>query len=396
MMTRCLLLATLLLGFTTPGLARQDTPSRNALASKTLKQGDVGPAVEVLQRMLNARGKPAPGLGVDGDFGPATHEALVRFQESHGLKTTGLTDPETWKALGPPPPPEPEPPAPEVVNAQEPAKQPADALDGPPFTTSKAWAVADGKTGELIAGQRADVPLDMASTTKIMTAYVVLQAVKADPKLLEETVTFTRRADRTPGSTSGVREGESLPLGELLYGLLLPSGNDASVALGEHVGSRFQPARGDDSEDSLSRFIAEMNRQAEALSLKETHFANTHGLTAEGHRTSARDLATLAAQCLQDPLFARIVSTSRHGCTLKGPEESTRNVVWENTNNLLGIEGYTGVKTGTTSAAGACLVASGRRGDTSRIIVILGAASSSGRYVDARNLFRWAWQQANP
>ncbi|HEU5118312.1 MAG TPA: D-alanyl-D-alanine carboxypeptidase, partial [Isosphaeraceae bacterium] len=199
----------------------------------------------------------------------------------------------------------------------------------------------------------------------------------------------------TAGSTSGVREGESLPLGELMYGLLLPSGNDASVALGEHVGSRFEPAEGSET-DSLSRFIAEMNREAEALGLKETHFANTHGLTAEGHHTSARDLASLAAKCLQDPLFAKVVSTSRRGCTLRGPDKSTRNVVWENTNNLLGIEGYTGVKTGTTSAAGACLVASGERGDTSRIVVILGASSSPGRYVDARNLFRWAWQQVNP
>ncbi len=136
-----------------------------------------------------------------------------------------------------------------------------------------------------------------------------------------------------------------------------------------------------------------MNRQAEALELKETHFANTHGLTAEGHHTSARDLARLAAKCLQDPLFCEVVSTSRRGCTLTDSEGKTRNVVWENTNHLLGIEGYTGVKTGTTSAAGACLVASGEREGVLRIVVILGASSSKGRYVDARNLFRWAWMQ---
>jgi D-alanyl-D-alanine carboxypeptidase (penicillin-binding protein 5/6) len=348
--------------------------------------------VEALQRLLNARLRPSPGLGVDGDFGAATHGALVRFQESHGLKATGTTDPETWKALGPLPPPEPEPPAPEVVNAAKPAKRPADSLDGPPFTTSKAWAVADGETGALIAGHRADEPLDMASTTKIMTAYVVLKAAKAEPTLLGESVTFSRRADRTPGSTSGVREGESLPLRELMYGLLLPSGNDASVALGEHVGGRFEPAEGGDSEDGLARFVAEMNREAGRLGLKETHFANTHGLTAPGHHTSARDLAKLAAKCLDDPIFAEVVGTQKHGCRLSGPEGTGRNVVWQNTNNLLAIEGYTGVKTGTTGAAGACLVASGERDGTARIVVILGASSSDGRYVDARNLFRWAWR----
>jgi D-alanyl-D-alanine carboxypeptidase (penicillin-binding protein 5/6) len=223
---------------------------------------------------------------------------------------------------------------------------------------------------------------------------VVLLAARNDPKLMDETVTFSRRADRTPGSTSGVREGESVPLRELVYGLLLPSGNDASVALGEHVGSRFEAAKEGGSDDSLSRFIAEMNRQAEALGLKETHYANTHGLTARGHHTSARDLAKLAATCLKDPFFAKVVSTSKRGCTLRGPEGKARNVVWENTNRLLGTEGYTGVKTGTTTAAGACLVAAGEREGESRIVVILGASSADGRYVDARNLFRWAWRRA--
>lgn len=396
MMTRRVLMLVLLVGSASTGFAWQDASRLDVLASKTLKQGDSGPAVEVLQRMLNARMEPSPDLGVDGDFGPVTHRALVRFQELKGLKATGSTDPETWKALGPLPPRMPEPPAPEVVNASQPAKEPADSLDGPPFTSAKAWVIADGETGEVIEGYQAEKALDMASTTKIMTAYVVLQAARKDPMLMgdDETVTFSRRADRTPGSTSGVRKGESLPLSELMYGLLLPSGNDASVALGEHLGSRFEPEKEGGSGNSLERFIAEMNRQAESLGLEETHYENTHGLTAKGHHTSARDLARLAATCLKDPVFAKVVSTSKRGCKLSGPEGRTRNVVWENTNRLLGIEGYTGVKTGTTSAAGACLVASGEREGESRIVVILGASSADGRYVDARNLFRRAWRKA--
>ena len=91
------------------------------------------------------------------------------------------------------------------------------------------------------------------------------------------------------------------------------------------------------------------------------------------------------------PDFARVVATPRHGCTLVDGEGRARNVVWTNTNRLLEIEGYDGVKTGTTTAAGACLVASGRRGDDHLIVVVLGAGSSDARYADARNLFRWGW-----
>jgi D-alanyl-D-alanine carboxypeptidase (penicillin-binding protein 5/6) len=185
-----------------------------------------------------------------------------------------------------------------------------------------------------------------------------------------------------------VKAGESLPLGELLYGLLLPSGNDASVALGEHIGRKIAMESPD---DPLDRFVAEMNRTAQALGLKESHFANTHGLTAPGHQASARDLARLASIALKDPGFAKVVATPTRGCALTDANGQRRNVVWTNTNKLLSTEGYHGVKTGTTSAAGNCLVASGRLGEDELIVVVLGGSSADGRYADARNLFRWAW-----
>ncbi len=273
-------------------------------------------------------------------------------------------------------------------------RQPADPIDGPPYTTVKAWAIADGRTGEVLWGHREKEALEPASTTKIMTALVVTRLMAADPKVGEEMVTFSRRADRTIGSSAEVREGERLPVRELLYGLLLPSGNDAAVAFAEHFGGRLKPAPdAPKADDAFARFIAEMNRVAGELGLRETHFENPNGLPAPTHRSSARDLARLARLALADPTLASVVSTRKHAGTLVDGGGKTREVVWTNTNRLLDVDGYDGVKTGTTQAAGTCLVASGRRGDDHLIVVVLGGSSSpDSRYPDTRNLFRWAWQ----
>ena len=287
---------------------------------------------------------------------------------------------------------QPEVPAPEVVNAETPKKRPADPLDGPPFVTARTWAIADGRTGEVLWGHDEAKQVDIASTTKIMTAFVILGLAAKEPAVLDETVTFSKRADQTIGSSSEVQEGEQLPVRELLYGLLLPSGNDAAVALGEHFGGRLiTAADASTGADPLPRFIAEMNRVAVTLHLRETHFVNPNGLPAPGHQSSARDLAKLTHHALALPTFAKYVSTTKHGSTLLGPNGRRRNVVWTNTNRLLDAAGYDGVKTGTTRAAGECLVASGRRNGDHVIVVILGASSTEARYADARNLFRYAW-----
>ncbi|MHB1562362.1 MAG: D-alanyl-D-alanine carboxypeptidase family protein [Isosphaeraceae bacterium] len=286
-------------------------------------------------------------------------------------------------------------PPPEVVNAETFTREPADALDGPPFTTVKAWAIADGATGEVLWGRREKDILEMASTTKIMTALIVVRLMAKDPKVGDEMVTFSRRADETIGSSSEVREGEQLPVRELLYGLLLPSGNDASVAFAEHFGGSLEPSvKGAKNEQSLDRFVAEMNRVAQELGLHETHFENPNGLPAPGHHSSARDLCRLAAHAMRQPAFAAVVGTRRHGCAVVARDGKRRNVAWTNTNHLLEVEGYDGIKTGTTRAAGTCLVASGHRGADHLIVVVLGGSSSpDSRYPDARNLFRWAWQK---
>lgn len=357
-----------------------------------LKLGAQGPLVEGLQRTLNARMNPSPRLSVDGDYGPATEAAVVAFQRSRGLEPNGIVGPETWAALGP------------IVEAAEeptadstevPARAPPEALDGPPIVTCKAWAIADGRTGEVLWESQGDQPLDHASTTKIMTAYLVLRYAAEHPEALGETIEFSRRADETIGSSAEIRAGERVVVRDLMYGLLLPSGNDASVALAEHFGSRLSPAGGDAPEtgDSYDRFVAEMNAEARRLGLTTTHYDNPHGLTTHTHKSSARDLLTLTRAAMELAQFREIVNTPRYECVVEGPEGYRRRIVWRNTNRLLGIEGYRGVKTGTTTAAGACLVSHGVRDDRPLFVAVLGSSSNDSRYADTRNLFRWAWSQ---
>jgi len=360
---------------------------------KHLKSGDRGPLVENLQRTLNARLKPSPKLSIDGDYGPNTRKAVLQFQRLNRLPASGTVDTATWKALGVLITRDATVPSPQVINRQKLSRATADSLTGPPFVTCKAWAIADANTGKILWGHEANKSLDMASTTKIMTAYLVLKEAQENPATLEETVTFSARADNTRGSTAGIRMGESLPVKELLYGLMLPSGNDASVALAEHFGGRLRSTRKSRTVPSYDQFIVRMNQAAEQLAMAKTRFANPHGLTAEGHQTTASDLIRLAHQAMQLPTFRNYVATRQHGCTLTDQSGVQRNVIWKNTNRLLAIEGYLGVKTGTTTAAGACLVSCAQRGNRQLLMVVLGASSSDARYTDSRNLYRWAWQQ---
>jgi D-alanyl-D-alanine carboxypeptidase (penicillin-binding protein 5/6) len=362
-----------------------------------LRVGATGELVQALQRTLNASSQPSPDLSVDGDFGPGTEAAVKKFQAARGLEATGVVGPETFKALGTLIFADAPQPSPAEINAEKLAVQPREPLTGPPLTTCKAWIIADAKTGKTLYGQKESDKLDFASTTKMMTAYIVCELAKADPKVLAEELTFSETADKTSGSTADVRAGEKLPVGELMYGLLLPSGNDAAQALAEHLGPRFQEpgAKGQEpgTKSAAASFMAEMNRNAAELGMQDTHYENPHGLPARGHQSTCRDLATLARAAMANPLFRQFVSTRQHGSKVTGPGGYERNIVWKNTNQLLGIEGYLGVKTGTTTAAGACLVAWGERDGRELIVVVLGSTSGDARYVDSRNLFRWAWSQ---
>jgi D-alanyl-D-alanine carboxypeptidase (penicillin-binding protein 5/6) len=360
--------------------------------SGPLAQGSHGTIVEMLQRTLNQRLQPPPQLSVDGDFGPATAGAVRVFQTTVGLEATGVADAETLRRLGPlvdedvvlPP---------EQINSARLPVRPADPLRGPPWTTCRGWCLLDASTGTVLGGHDARRPLDIASTTKLMTAWVILNHAADYPEVLDEVVTMSERADKVVGSTSAVRAGEQLTVREALYGLLLPSGNDMSVALAEHFGHRLAGPATSMDEDPVPLFVDAMNSEATRLQMNSTQFRNPHGLSADGHRSTCFDLAILARTAWQNPLLRQYVRTRQRGAIVTGAAGYQRNLIWKNTNRLLQIAGYDGIKTGTTSRAGACLISTAERDGQRLILVVLGSASSQSRYIDSRNLYRWGWQQ---
>jgi len=334
-----------------------------------------------VQRTLNAR-LTGSALGVDGEFGPATVAAVKRLQRQANLPETGAVDAMTWRTLG------------TLVAAGSteasdvPARPPTVADDpaGPPHVTCAAWAVADAATGEVLAAHEPDMPRSPASIVKVMTALVVLDDAAGRPGGLDELVVVSDRAGTETGSSAQLRPGDSTTVRELLLGLMLPSGNDAAVALAEHVGRRLGPG------EPFVAFVAAMNSRAAALGLTKTTYANPHGKTAAGAGSTARDTAALVCAAMQSKPFREIVATREYIATLANAAGYRREVIWRNTNRLLSVEGYHGVKTGTTHAAGCCLAAPGERGGREVVVVVLGYTSSDARYVDARNLFRHAWQ----
>jgi D-alanyl-D-alanine carboxypeptidase (penicillin-binding protein 5/6) len=347
-----------------------------ARGPEPLAEGAAGDLVAELQRTLSAR-LEGSALVPDGEFGPATAAAVKRFQGQARIPDTGTVDAATWRALGP------------LVAAEAAAELPPRAAPddpaAPPAVTCAAWVVADAATGDVLFSHEADLPRSPASIVKVMTGLLVLEAAAARPGALDETLVVSDRAGTETGSSAGLRPGDSAPVRDLLYGLMLPSGNDAAVALAEHVGRRLGPG------DPLAEFVAAMNRRAAALGLTATAYANPHGKTAPGAGSTARDTARLVHEARRLDLFREIVATRQRTATLANAAGYRREVVWRNTNRLLGIDGYDGVKTGTTHAAGCCLAAHGERGGRGIIVVVLGSTSTESRYADIRNLFRHAW-----
>jgi serine-type D-Ala-D-Ala carboxypeptidase (penicillin-binding protein 5/6) len=242
---------------------------------------------------------------------------------------------------------------------------------GEPDVAARAWALTDLRSGDHLAGEDASKKLSIASTTKIMEAIVVLE--NAD---LGEEVTVSGEAASyaTPAfSNVGLLPGDILSVKELLMAALISSGDDAAYALAEDAGV----------EAGVNEFVGEMNDQAETLGLKNTHFENPVGLDEKGHYSSAADLATMARAAMRYPEFRKIVSTEY--ASVYTPD---REIPLASTNELLSsYRAATGVKTGTTPAAGESLVTSAAKGDESYVCVILdsreerfGASARTLRY----------------
>jgi serine-type D-Ala-D-Ala carboxypeptidase (penicillin-binding protein 5/6) len=228
---------------------------------------------------------------------------------------------------------------------------------GEPHVAARAWVLTDLRSGDVLAGENASRKLPIASTTKIMEALVVLE----NGDLGEEaTVSRDAASYATPAySNVGLLPGDTLSVRGLLVAALVSSGDDAAYALAEHVGG------GDKA--GVSRFVEMMNEKAETLGLQNTHFENPVGLDEKGHYSSAGDLATMARVAMQQPEFRDIVSTEY--ASIYTPD---REIPLTSTNELLFSYGpATGIKTGTTPAAGESLVSSAAIADESYVCVIL-------------------------
>lgn len=241
---------------------------------------------------------------------------------------------------------------------------------GTPSVTAEAAVLLDIRTGQILFDKNARQRRPPASTTKIMTALLALEGGD-----LRQVVTVSPGAASVGEASLDLRAGEKLTLEELIYGALLRSGNDACVAIAEHIGG------------TESNFVLLMNQKAKMLGAEDTSFKNTNGLPAAGHYTTARDLAVLTRYALSNPSFQKIVST--RGKLIGGQEERYLN----NTNRLLwGYAWADGVKTGTTNEAGGCLVASATKDGRQLISVVL---HSDNRWRDSIKLLDYGFEAYN-
>ena len=239
-----------------------------------------------------------------------------------------------------------------------------------PKIFSKAAVIYDRTTGKIIWGKNENEKRAMASTTKIMTAIVIIE--KAN---LKDIVTISKKAANTGGSVLHINTGDKISVNDLLYGLLLRSGNDTAVALAEHVGG------------SIQGFAKLMNQKAKELGLNCTNFVTPHGLDDENHYTTALELAKLTDYALKNEKFAQIVNTKKITISINGTPRAINN-----TNELLGVlNGVNGVKTGFTGNAGRCLVTSCTREGNQIITVVLGADTKKQRTSDSTKLIEYAF-----
>ncbi|WP_027069747.1 D-alanyl-D-alanine carboxypeptidase family protein [Novilysobacter defluvii] len=268
-------------------------------------------------------------------------------------------------------------PRPAAQPAPAPAAEPA-PVPPPPEPVGEAWILVDAASGKVLAGENIDEPLPPASITKVMTSYVIAAEMAAGKISPDDQVRMSENAWRkggasTDGSYSGFEVNQSAPLVEMEKGMVVQSGNDAAIALAEHVAGSEQA------------FAALMNQYAQRLGLTNTHFANATGLPDEGHVSTARDLAMLGIALARDYPEAYSYNAIKE-FTVGSITQPNRNVLlWRDSS-------VDGIKTGHTSAAGYCLLASAKRGDQRLVSVVLGSTSERQRADDSQALLNWGFR----
>jgi serine-type D-Ala-D-Ala carboxypeptidase (penicillin-binding protein 5/6) len=257
----------------------------------------------------------------------------------------------------------------------------SDALPVPPAPApkvSKAWVLMDYATGQVLAGENYDERVEPASITKVMTSYVIAAEMAAGKVKATDQVMMSEHAWReggagTEGSYSGFEVNKTAPLVDMEKGMVVQSGNDAAIALAEHVAG------------SEEAFASLMNAYAKRIGMKGSHFVNPHGLSDPEHYTTAHDLALLGRALIRDYPVAYSYN--------KIKEYTVGPITQPNRNLLLWRDpSVDGIKTGHTSNAGYCLMASAKRGDQRLISVVMGDTSENQRAVDSQALLNWGFR----
>jgi D-alanyl-D-alanine carboxypeptidase (penicillin-binding protein 5/6) len=269
-----------------------------------------------------------------------------------------------------------------AVQAQTPAALNVAAGQGlqPLEIAARSYMLVDITANQVLAGKDVDIPIEPASLTKLMTAYLVFDAIKSRKLGLTQRLPVSDRAWKMPGSRMFIDPKMQVPVEDLIKGMIVQSGNDATVALAEGVGG------------SVERFVQLMNDQARALGMKTTRYANPEGLTAPGHVTTARDLSILATRLMNDfPQFVGYYAIKKYRYPgTPAANDANRNLL------LLRDPSVDGLKTGHTDAAGYCLVATARRelphiGTRRLLSIVLGAANENARAGESQKLLNWGY-----
>ena len=246
-------------------------------------------------------------------------------------------------------------------------------IPAPPQVGASSFIVIDADTGHIIASQDPDKRVAPASLTKLMTAYVVFQYLRAGEISLDDKVRVSRKAYRTPGSRMFIEADSEVSVNDLIQGMIVQSGNDASVALAEHVAG------------SESAFADIMNTFAGQLGMAATSFRNANGLPAEDHYTTARDIARLA-QAIVSEFPEYYAWYSQREFTYAGIRQENRNrLLWRDSS-------VDGMKTGSTDEAGFCLVSSAKRNDMRLVAALMGAASAESRVDASQQLLNYGFR----
>jgi serine-type D-Ala-D-Ala carboxypeptidase (penicillin-binding protein 5/6) len=250
----------------------------------------------------------------------------------------------------------------------------------PPEVAARSYLLLDVSANQVLAARDPDAPVEPASLTKLMTGYLVFDALKSKKITLQQTLPVSERAWKMPGSRMFIDPKMQVSVDDLIKGMIVQSGNDATVALAEGVGG------------SVERFVELMNQQAKALGLKNTGYKNPEGLTAPGHTTTARDLATLSTRLMQDfPEYMGFYKIQKYRYQgTPTANDTNRNML------LFRDPTVDGLKTGHTEAAGYCLIATAKRDFPNLqgrrlLAIVLGASSETARANEAQKLLNWGY-----